>query len=85
MLLLVLERVEILGLINDSTEHMPMLLIIVEFDITLERRNKALSVLNEKLLHSLDEDGVTSFSKDGQEGAVPLRDNLRHQDIDNLP
>ena len=72
MSLFVLERVEMLGLIDNRTENVPMLLIIVKFDVAFKRDYISLLILQEQLLNSLNEYWNTSLSEDLKEGAVSL-------------
>lgn len=82
--LFVLERVEMLGLIDNRTENVPMLLIIVKFDVAFKRDYISLLILQEKLLNSLNEYWNTSLSEDLKEGAVSLWNKLGHHHIDGL-
>lgn len=78
MAFLVLEGVELLALVHDRAEHMPELLVIVELNVALARRDIARCVLKKQLLLSLDEHWIARLAEDIEEGVVSLGDDLRH-------
>ena len=75
---LILKRVEVLCLINDSTKYVTVLFVVMKFDVTFKGHNITFGILKEKLLDPLDEDWDTSLSEDLEEGAMPFRNDLRH-------
>jgi hypothetical protein len=84
MLFLILEWIEMPSFVHYRAEYVPVLLIIVKFDVDLEWTDVPFGIFYEQLLHPLNEHWNTSLSEDLQKSVMMLGYYLWHYHIDRF-